>query len=55
MGNAYEFNGELYTNVEEFLQAVAHEYKTGDRDLAISVLNDYGFELSDLGVRPGEL
>jgi len=52
MGEAYEFNGELYDNVEEFLAAIAHEYKTGDRDLAISKLEDYGFELSDIGVRP---
>ena len=52
MGEAYEFNGELYNNVEEFLAAVAHEYKDGDRDLALSALDDYGFELSDIGVRP---
>jgi hypothetical protein len=52
MGEAYEFNGELYNNVEEFLAAVAHEYKEGDRDLALSALDDYGFELSDIGVRP---
>lgn len=52
MGEAYEFNGVLYDNVEEFLAAVAHEYKEGDRDLALSALDDYGFELSDIGVRP---
>jgi hypothetical protein len=52
MGEVYEFNGELYTNVEEFLAAVAHEYKEGDRDLALSALDDHGFELSDIGVRP---
>lgn len=52
MGEAYEFNGELYNNVEEFLAAVAHEYKDGDRDLALSALDDYGFVLSDIGVRP---
>lgn len=48
----YELNGELYENVEVFLEAVAHEYKTGDKDLALSKLDDYGFELSDIGVRP---
>lgn len=52
MGQAYEFNGTLYTNVELFLQAVAHEYKTGDSELALSALDDYGFELSDINVRP---
>lgn len=52
MGEAYEFNGELYQSVEEFLEAAAHEYKTGDRDLAVSTLEDYGFTLSDIGVRP---
>jgi hypothetical protein len=52
MGEAYEFNGTLYDNVEEFLEAVAHEYKTGDQDLARTALDEYGFELSDIGVRP---
>lgn len=52
MGEAYEFNGDLYTNVEEFLSAIAHEYKDGDRDLALSALDDYGFDLNDIGVRP---
>jgi hypothetical protein len=52
MGQAYEFDGELFTNVNSFLDAIAHEYRTGDEDYAMSVLEDYGFELSDLGVRP---
>lgn len=49
---AYEFDGELFTSVESFLEAIAHEYKTGDKDLALTALDEYGFELSDLGVRP---
>lgn len=49
---AYEFDGQLYTNVEEFLQSVAHTYKTGDHQTALDALNDYGFELTDIGVRP---
>lgn len=49
---AYEFDGQLFVSVEAFLEAIAHEYKIGDRDLALSALDDYGFELSDLGVRP---
>lgn len=52
MGQAFEFDGRLYDNVEEFLDAVAHEYKSGDSDLARSALDDYGFSLSDIGVRP---
>lgn len=52
MGDAYEFNGELFENAEEFLNAVAHEYKSGDKDLALQKLNEYGFELTDINVRP---
>ena len=52
MGQAYEFDGEVYENVEEFLQALAHAYREGDRELALSTLDNYGFSLSDLGVRP---
>ncbi len=48
----YEFDGELYETVGDFLQALAHEYKVGDSDLVISTLEDYGFELTDIGVRP---
>jgi len=52
MGNVYTFDGQLYENVEEFLSAVAHEYKSGDQDLALTALDDYGFSLTDIGVRP---
>ena len=52
MGQAFEFDGQLFDNVNEFLEAVAHEYKAGDRDLARQALDDYGFNLSDIGVRP---
>lgn len=55
MGGAYEFDGQLFTNAEEFLQAVAHEYKTGDKGLALSALEDYGFDVSDINVRPSSL
>lgn len=48
MGNVYEFDGQLFTNVGEFLDATAHEYKHGDRDLALQTLEDYGFSLSDI-------
>ena len=48
MGNVYELDGQLFTNVGEFLDAVAHEYKHGDKDLAVQTLEDYGFTLSDI-------
>lgn len=48
MGNAYEFDGQLFTNVGEFLDAVGHEYKNGDKDLALQALEDYGFSASDI-------
>lgn len=52
MGQAYELDGELYNNVEEFLDACAHVYKTGDKELVVDTLEDYGFSLSDISVRP---
>lgn len=48
----YEFDGELFENVGDFLQSLAHEYKVGDSELVVSTLEDYGFDLSDIGVRP---
>ena len=48
----YEFDGELFENVGDFLQALAHEYKAGDSELVVSTLEDYGFDLADIGVRP---
>ena len=50
---AYEFDGELFTNEGDFLQAIAHTYRSGDHQTALDGLNDYGFDLSDIGVRPG--
>lgn len=52
MSDIYEFNGEVFTNVELYLEALAHEYKTGDRELVLTKLEDDGFTLADLGVRP---
>ena len=48
----YEFDGELFEKVGDFLQALAHEYKVGDSELVVSTLEDYGFDISDIGVRP---
>ena len=44
----YELNGELFESAGEFLDAAAHEYKFGDKDLIVQKLEDYGFELSDI-------
>lgn len=52
MGEAYEMNGELFTSVESFLEAAAHEYTTGDKELALTKLDEYGFDINDIGVRP---
>ncbi|MDQ5932510.1 MAG: hypothetical protein QG649_595 [Patescibacteria group bacterium] len=48
MGEAYELDGQLFTTVGEFLDAAGHEYKHGDKDLAVQTLEDYGFSLSDI-------
>lgn len=48
MGEAYEFDGQLFTNSGEFLDAISHEYRNGDKDLAVQTLEDYGFSLSDI-------
>lgn len=48
----YEFDGTLYDNVGELLDALAHQYKVGDKDLVMSALDDYGFSLEDIGVNP---
>ena len=53
MGQAFEFDGLLFDTEGEFLDALAHEYTTGDRDLVVSTLEDYGYSLADIGVRPG--
>lgn len=50
----YEFDGKLYDTVGEFLQALAHAYKAGQEDLVLSALDDFGFDLNDIGVRPHE-
>lgn len=52
MDSVYEFNGELFETDGAFLDAVAHEYKHGDAELAMEALENYGFSLSDINVRP---
>jgi hypothetical protein len=52
MGQAYEFDGVLYSSEGEFLDALAHEYKHGDSNLVVDTLENFGFTLADINVRP---
>ncbi len=53
MGEAYEFDGQLFETVGEFLSALAHEYKSGDQEAVVDALERYGFSLNDINMRPG--
>lgn len=53
MTAAYEFDGELYDTAGSFLDALAHAYKTGDKEAVVDALEEHGFSLSDINVRPG--
>lgn len=53
MATAYQFDGQLFDTEGEFLDTLAHEYKTGDKEAVVDALEEYGFSLSDLTVRPG--
>lgn len=44
----YELNGELFETTGAFLDALAHEYKHGDKELVKQKLEDDGFELGDI-------
>lgn len=46
----FEFNGELFENEADFLEAAKKEYQTGDQQLVLDALEEFGFDLSDLGV-----
>ncbi len=46
----YELGGVIYENAGEFLDALAHEYKVGDKEQVVTTLEDYGFDLADIGV-----
>lgn len=50
---AFEYDGVLYDTEGEFLDALAHQYKVGDKVAVIDVLEKYGFTISDIRVRPG--
>lgn len=51
--NVYEFEGQLYQTEGDFLDALAHEYRVGDKELVVDTLENYGYTLSDINVRPG--
>ena len=53
MGQAFEFDGRIFESEGEFLDALAHEYKVGDREMVVDVLEQYGYDVSDINVRPG--
>ena len=53
MAQVYEFEGQLYDTEGDFLSTLAHEYRTGDRELVVDTLESYGYSLSDINVRPG--
>ena len=45
----YEFEGEIFETSGELLDALAHQYKVGDKELVVTTLEDYGFDLADIG------
>lgn len=45
----YEFEGIIYENSGEFLDVLAHAYKTGNKEQVIDLIEDYGFDRSDIG------
>ena len=47
----YEFDGRMYENVGEFLDALSHEYRVGDQQLVLDALDEYGFDLSDIDIQ----
>ncbi len=46
----FEFNGELFESEIDFLEAAKKEYQTGDQQLVLDALEEYGFDLSDLNL-----
>ncbi len=52
VNGAYEFDGQLFESESEFLEALAHEYTSGDTELVVDTLEQYGYSLSDINVRP---
>lgn len=44
----FEFNGQLFENEVDFLDAVAKEYRIGDEQTALDALEEYGYDISDI-------
>lgn len=53
MAQTYQFDGEIYETEGELLDALAHEYKVGDKELVVDALEKLGYSLADINVRPG--
>lgn len=49
-GTMFEFNGELFKNEGDLISAIREEYLNGDRQLAEDALEEFGFDVGDLGV-----
>ena len=54
MDKVYEFDGQLFDSDGAFLDTVAHEYRSGDREYATDILEQYGFSIADINVNPKE-
>lgn len=46
----YELNGELFESEIDFLDAAKQEYRTGDQRLVADTLEQYGFDIHDIGI-----
>ncbi len=53
MGQTIQFDGQVFDTDGELLDALAHEYKVGDKELVVDTLEKFGYSLSDINVRPG--
>ncbi len=46
----YEFGGMFYDKLDEFLERLALEYKSGNREVVIATLEEYKLTLTDIGI-----
>lgn len=46
----YEYGGMLYSKLEEFLERLALEYKTGNKDVVLAALEEYKLTLADIDI-----
>lgn len=50
MSQTYEFDGQVFETDGELLDALAHEYKVGDKELVVDTLEQFGYSLSDINL-----